>query len=167
MRIVGVDTAKDVIYARWQLSNDHAGCCHFSMKYDENWFNQATVEKRITTLNSRGMEVRTWEKPSGARNEALDCRVYAYTALQGLKIERRLVLSVALREQISQNLKKSAEKNLENLVENGRNIVKSEYLESKNNSNYTNTSNNLNSNTPQVRTSARRVSNSAYLRRRQ
>ena len=172
VRIVGVDTAKDVIYARWQLSNDHAGCCHFSMKYDENWFNQATIEKRITTLNSRGMEVRTWEKPSGARNEALDCRVYAYTALQGLKIERRLVLSVALREQISQNLKKSAEKNLENLVENGRNIVKSEYLESKNNSNYTNNSNNLNNlnnlnfNNPKVRTSARRVSNSAYLRRR-
>ena len=80
--------------------------------------------------------------------------------------------TVALREQISQNLKKSAEKNLENLVENGRNIVKSEYLESKNNSNYTNNSNNLNnlnnlnSNTPKVRTSARRVSNSAYLRRR-
>ena len=63
------------------------------MSYDDAWFEQATVEKRVTRIDTRGNEVRAWQKPSGARNEALDCRVYAYAALQGLKIERRLVLA--------------------------------------------------------------------------
>ncbi|MGQ5522636.1 phage terminase large subunit family protein [Chitinimonas sp. PSY-7] len=93
LRMIGVDTAKDTIYARFQINDqDRTGYCHFSMAYDEEWFQQATVEKRITKVDKLGNEVRVWEKPSGARNEALDCRVYAYAALQGLKIERRLVL---------------------------------------------------------------------------
>lgn len=93
VRMVGVDTAKDTIYARWQVAEGKPGYCHFSMAYDEPWFAQATVERRVTKLDRRGNEVRTWEKPSGARNEALDCRVYAYAALQGLKMERRMVLA--------------------------------------------------------------------------
>ena len=93
VRMIGVDTAKDTIYARWQVAEGKPGYCHFSMAYDENWFIQATVERRITKFDRRGNEVRSWEKPSGARNEALDCRVYAYAALQGLKIERRLILA--------------------------------------------------------------------------
>lgn len=93
VRMIGVDTAKDTIYSRWQVAEGKPGYCHFSMAYDETWFAQATVEKRVTKTDRRGNEVRTWEKPSGARNEALDCRVYAYAALQGMKIERRLVLA--------------------------------------------------------------------------
>ena len=93
VRMIGVDTAKDTIYARWQVAEGKPGYCHFSMAYDENWFVQATIERRVTKFDRRGNEVRSWEKPSGARNEALDCRVYAYAALQGLKIERRLVLA--------------------------------------------------------------------------
>lgn len=93
VRMIGVDTAKDTIYARWQVAEDRPGHCRFSAAYDEAWFEQATVERRVTKLDRRGNEVRSWEKPSGARNEALDCRVYAYAALQGLKIERRLVLA--------------------------------------------------------------------------
>ena len=93
MRLIGVDTAKDTIYARWQVAEGKPGYCHFPMSYDEAWFEQATVEKRVTRIDARGNEVRAWQKPSGARNEALDCRVYAYAALQGLKIERRLILA--------------------------------------------------------------------------
>lgn len=93
VRLIGVDTAKDTIYARWKVAEGKPGYCHFSAAYDENWFSQATVEKRITRVDKRGNEVRTWEKPSGARNEAFDCRVYAYAALHGLKIERRMVLA--------------------------------------------------------------------------
>jgi capsid protein len=63
------------------------------MAYDDVWFNQATVERRISKLDKRGNEVRSWVKPPGARNEAFDCRVYAYAALLGLKTERRLVLA--------------------------------------------------------------------------
>ncbi|SDM79572.1 Phage terminase, large subunit GpA [Stutzerimonas balearica DSM 6083] len=93
VRLIGVDTAKDTIYARWQVASGKPGYCHFPMSYDDAWFEQATVEKRVTRIDGRGNEVRAWQKPSGARNEALDCRVYAYAALQGLKIERRLVLA--------------------------------------------------------------------------
>lgn len=92
VRMIGVDTAKDTIYARWKVAEGKPGYCHFSSAYDENWFSQATVEKRVTRIDKRGNEVRSWEKPSGARNEGFDCRVYAYTALHGLKIERRMVL---------------------------------------------------------------------------
>lgn len=93
LRMIGVDTAKDTIYSRWQVAEGRPGYCHFSIAYDDEWFAQATVEKRITKLDKRGNEVRTWEKPRGARNEGTDCRGYAYAALLGLKIERRLVLA--------------------------------------------------------------------------
>ena len=93
VRLIGVDAAKDTIYARWQVASGKPGYCHFPMSYDDAWFEQATVEKRVTRIDARGNEVRAWQKPSGACNEALDCRVYAYAALQGLKIERRLVLA--------------------------------------------------------------------------
>ncbi|QDQ24942.1 phage terminase large subunit family protein [Chitinimonas arctica] len=94
LHMIGVDTAKDAIYARFKIAEQgKAGYCHFSLAYDEDWFTQATVEKRLTKTDKRGQEIRIWEKPAGARNEALDCRAYAYAALQGLKIERRLVLA--------------------------------------------------------------------------
>ncbi len=93
VRIVGVDTAKDTVYARWQIDDETvAGYCHFPTHYDQTWFTQATIERRVTTYDKRGIEVRTWKCPRGARNEATDCRVLAYAAIQGLKIDRRLVL---------------------------------------------------------------------------
>lgn len=92
VRMIGVDTAKDAIHSRWSIAEGRAGYCHFSVAYDDNWFAQVTVEKRTIKRDRRGNEIRTWVKPTGARNEALDCRVYAYAALQGLKIERRLRL---------------------------------------------------------------------------
>ncbi|MCL2344779.1 MAG: phage terminase large subunit family protein [Desulfobulbus sp.] len=92
VRLIGVDTAKDTIYSRWQVAEGRPGYCHFSVAYDD-WFAQATVERRVTKLDKRGNEVRTWVNPPGARNEGTDCRTYAYAALQGLKIERRLVLA--------------------------------------------------------------------------
>lgn len=93
VRGIGVDTAKDVVYARWLSGPDKTGYCHFPMSYTDDWFAQAVVEKRVIKVNKRtGAEVREWHVPKGVRNEAFDCRVYAYCALQGLKIERRLVL---------------------------------------------------------------------------
>jgi len=94
LRMIGVDTAKDTIYARWHVvAAGLPGYCHFSTAYDDDWFVQATIEKRITKMDARGNNVRVWVKPSGARNEGLDCRVYAYAALCGLKIEKKLVLT--------------------------------------------------------------------------
>jgi len=92
LRMIGVDTAKDTIYSRWKAAEGNPGYCHFSKHYDEDWFRQATIERRVTRYDRRGNEIRMWEKPKGERNEGTDCRVYAYAALQGLKIERRVVL---------------------------------------------------------------------------
>jgi phage terminase large subunit GpA-like protein len=38
----------------------------------------------MRTKYSHGFPIQVWHKPDGARNEPLDCRVYAYAALQGL-----------------------------------------------------------------------------------
>jgi phage terminase large subunit GpA-like protein len=50
---------------------------------DAQYFEQLTAE-RIRTRYVKGFPQRFWWKPDGRRNEALDCRVYAYAALHGL-----------------------------------------------------------------------------------
>jgi phage terminase large subunit GpA-like protein len=84
--MVGVSAAKDIIYKRLaRVGAEHtgAGSCHFGGDWDQERFEQLTAEiKRIKYLN--GFAVPYWWKPDGARNEALDCRVYAYAALQSL-----------------------------------------------------------------------------------
>ncbi|MFY9589548.1 phage terminase large subunit family protein [Rickettsia endosymbiont of Halotydeus destructor] len=77
---IGTDTAKEMIYSRLKITEVGAGYCHFPAKYDEQYFKQLTAEKCVTRYN-KGFPVRKWEKPSGRRNEALDCRVYALAAL--------------------------------------------------------------------------------------
>ena len=105
VRLVGVDTAKDLIHARLKLkcSKDEAaaGVCHFPGDYDDSWFDQLTIERRVTTYSSSGQMIRTWIAPKGKRNETLDVRVYAWAAYQGLTSERRLniqLLALAHRE---------------------------------------------------------------------
>lgn len=80
--IVGVDPAKAMIYQRLRATRDQHGYCHFPTlpEYDEEHFLQLTAEK-IVTRYTRGFAKRVWVKEH-PRNEALDCRVYAYAALQ-------------------------------------------------------------------------------------
>jgi phage terminase large subunit GpA-like protein len=56
---------------------------HFPLDRDAQYFEQLTAE-RIRTRYVKGFPQRFWSKPDGRRNEALDCRVYAYAALHGL-----------------------------------------------------------------------------------
>jgi len=77
---VGTDTAKEMIYSRLRITEPGAGYCHFPANRDEQYFKQLTAEKLVTRYH-KGFPVRKWEKPSGSRNEALDCRVYALAAL--------------------------------------------------------------------------------------
>lgn len=84
--LVGVDTAKDVITARLSKTGPEAsgpGACHFPMDRDKEYFQQLTAETKVTRY-VKGFKIVEWHKPDHARNEALDCRVYAYAALQGL-----------------------------------------------------------------------------------
>jgi phage terminase large subunit GpA-like protein len=77
--ILGVDNAKSVIQKRLSVK-EGPGRCHFPIGREIEWFRQLTAEK-IMTKFVKGFPRREWVKPSGVRNEALDCRVYAYAAL--------------------------------------------------------------------------------------
>jgi phage terminase large subunit GpA-like protein len=45
------------------------------------YFEQLTAEKQALRYNRSGFPTREWVKKPSARNEALDCLVYAYAAL--------------------------------------------------------------------------------------
>jgi phage terminase large subunit GpA-like protein len=79
---VGVDGVKLTIMRRLQLKEPGApGYCRFPEDRDEDYFKQLTSEKLVTRYK-QGQATRSWVKPDRARNEALDCRVYAYAALK-------------------------------------------------------------------------------------
>jgi phage terminase large subunit GpA-like protein len=80
---LGVDAAKEAIYARLKKAEAGPGYMHFSGDRDAEYFEQLTAE-RVRTRYLKGFPKREWVKPDNRRNEALDCRVYAYAALHGL-----------------------------------------------------------------------------------
>ena len=76
---VGVDEAKLVVMRRLSIP-DGPGACHFPDSRDPEYFAQLTAEK-LVQRKLKGFPVREWHKTRD-RNEALDCRVYAYAALK-------------------------------------------------------------------------------------
>lgn len=85
--LVGVDEAKLVVMRRLAATvgadtrTGGPGYCHTPSDRDAEWYRQLTAEKLLTHY-VKGQPVRSWSKPDRARNEALDCRVYAYAALK-------------------------------------------------------------------------------------
>lgn len=75
---VGVDTAKELIFARLQIDTFGPGYMHFGRKCDDEYFKQLTAEKQVTKF-SKGFPTKIWIKVR-SRNEALDCEVYALAA---------------------------------------------------------------------------------------
>jgi phage terminase large subunit GpA-like protein len=88
---IGVDTAKGQLY-RWlqvepgEPGEPNPGYCHFPSRepYDEEYFRQLTGEKLVTRVNRVGRMKREWVRRPGRRVEALDVRVYAMAAAEGL-----------------------------------------------------------------------------------
>lgn len=78
---IGTDTTKTTLYGRLRHNSPGPGFIHFHEAADEDFFNQLTAEKQ-QIKTQRGFTVKEWVKASGQRNEALDCFVYAYAALQ-------------------------------------------------------------------------------------
>jgi terminase, large subunit len=78
---IGTDTTKTTLYGRLRHNDPGPGFLHFNADCDENYFQQLTAEKQ-QVRSVRGFQVKEWVKASGTRNEALDCLVYAYAALQ-------------------------------------------------------------------------------------
>lgn len=80
--IVGTDEGKLIVSRRLGKTLPGPGYCHFSIdELDEDGAKQLTSEKMLTRY-VKGQPVREWHKPDRARNEHLDCRVYAYAALK-------------------------------------------------------------------------------------
>jgi phage terminase large subunit GpA-like protein len=84
VHIVGVDTAKDVLYGRLKrVHQAGAGFLHFPVSVDEVYFDQLTAETLIYRM-VQGRRVRSYKpRTTGSRTEALDCMVYAYAAFIG------------------------------------------------------------------------------------
>lgn len=75
--IVGVDEAKLWLKRRLDQLEIGPGYAHFPLDRDTEYFEQLTAEK-LVIKRQKGIEVgRVWEK-TRVRNEALDCRIYAY-----------------------------------------------------------------------------------------
>jgi phage terminase large subunit GpA-like protein len=96
---VGTQSAKDMIARRLSLTEPGPGYSHFPATYDQEFFTQLTAERPMLKMVS-GQRFFVWENPPGKRNEALDCRVYAYAALcglqaAGLQLNRRVLESSA------------------------------------------------------------------------
>lgn len=81
--LIGTNAAKDAIYSFIKLVSVGPGYCHFPLGRDKLYFEQLTSEK-VRTKYVKGFPYREWFLPVGVRNEALDCRVYSYAALQSL-----------------------------------------------------------------------------------
>jgi phage terminase large subunit GpA-like protein len=97
--IVGTDTAKGLLFSRLGLSEFGPGYVHFPRDVDDEWFRQLTAEK-LMTKHVKGIPTRVW-KQIRARNEALDCAVYAFAAYASLN---------ANLERIAQRMETQAEK---------------------------------------------------------
>ena len=75
---IGVDTVKDLMFSRLKIKEQGAGYVHFADTLNDEYFRQLTAEKAVTRFH-RGFKKRVFEKIR-ARNEALDCMVYAIAA---------------------------------------------------------------------------------------
>jgi phage terminase large subunit GpA-like protein len=89
---VGVSIVKSELYGWLGLQKEEdgttpAGYCSFP-QYDQHYFKMLTSEKNTLVLDKKGFQRYEWVLPSGNRNEALDCRVYARAAAAVVGIDR-------------------------------------------------------------------------------
>lgn len=83
--LIGVDEAKLIVQRRLAIEHPGPGYCHIPKRDDlAEWCQQVTAEKLVTRY-VKGQPRREWTKPDRARNEAGDCRVYAFAALKIMK----------------------------------------------------------------------------------
>lgn len=93
---VGMTASTEIVYQRWSILEVGPGYCHFPNKeeYNEDLFAQFTAE-RLTRSFKSGKEVMTWDNGS-RRNEASDCRRYAFAAVRILQQHRGITLDKPL-----------------------------------------------------------------------
>lgn len=94
---IGVDTAKESVTGRFKIKEEGPGYSHLPNTYDDVWFAQATSEQVVTRYRE-GRPYRVWVLQSGKRNEAFDCRVYAYAARCSLPKNRLKPSSIVIEQ---------------------------------------------------------------------
>lgn len=77
---VGVDEGKLTVMRRLAVEHHGPGFSHFPADREAEFFHQLTAEKLVTKY-IKGVPKREWHQ-TRVRNEALDCRVYAYAAFK-------------------------------------------------------------------------------------
>jgi phage terminase large subunit GpA-like protein len=81
--MLGVNAGKDSVSQRLQKDAPGPGYMHYPVTRDLGYFEQLTAERSVVKFKGTH-RYRVWELRPGRANEALDCRVYSYAALQGL-----------------------------------------------------------------------------------
>lgn len=89
--ILGVNSGKESVRQRLLVEEPGPGYCHFPLGRPDSWFDGLTSEDLVMEKHA-GVVEREWRLKSGRVNEPIDCRVYSYAALQGLKHMRGLDL---------------------------------------------------------------------------
>jgi phage terminase large subunit GpA-like protein len=82
--LVGTHGLKRTIYSRLKIDEPGPGCVHFDNATTEDYLQGLTCE-RLQPRYVKGFQVLEWVKPSGARNEPLDLKVYCLAMLELLK----------------------------------------------------------------------------------
>jgi len=98
---VGTDTAKDLIYGRLSVTQPGPGYVHFSKDLPPEFYTQLTAEARVPQRTSRGVEYK-WVNAKRARNEVLDCTVYAIFCTHQLNLHTHTAPQWARLEQAVQ-----------------------------------------------------------------
>ncbi len=80
---VGTNRAKGIVYDRSTIQSDGPGFMRFSDTLGPEWFGQLLSESSYPFYKN-GVRYRQFSKPNNARNEALDCAVYALAAFVAL-----------------------------------------------------------------------------------
>lgn len=95
---IGTDTAKHLLYGRMRITSVGPGYMHVPKAYLEtDEFEQMTAA-RLMPVTVGGQPGMRWMTPSGVRDEASDCMVYAYAAACYLGIQSFRETSWARRE---------------------------------------------------------------------
>lgn len=85
LHAMGSDTIKSTLYARFKNKEQGPRYFHFNTDLPREFFDQLMAEKQVIKRNKKsGLPSVEWVLPAGKRNEALDCTVMSYAALQWL-----------------------------------------------------------------------------------
>jgi phage terminase large subunit GpA-like protein len=82
--MVGTHAIKRTVYSRLKIDEPGAGYIHFDNATTDDYLQGLTCE-RLQPRYVKGFQVLEWVKPSGARNEPLDLKVYCLAMLELIK----------------------------------------------------------------------------------